>query len=60
MYNVGMGVVTVRRIFGDREKINLGSSEFRRYIETDCLYVDKTRFIEHVLDEASTVLHDLR
>ena len=46
----------MRRVFGDRKRINLGSSMFRRFIETDCLYVDKTRFIEHVLDEASEVL----
>ena len=46
----------MRRIFGDRGKINLSSSEFRRFIEMDCLYVDKTRFIERVLDEASDVL----
>jgi len=46
----------MRRIFGDRKRINLGSSVFRDFIETDCLYVDKTRFIEHIVNEASTVL----
>ena len=46
----------MRRIFGDRKKINLGSSEFRKFVETDCLYVDKTRFIEHVINESSDVL----
>ena len=46
----------MRRIFGDNNKINLGSSEFRKFIETGCLYVDKTRFIEHVFDDASDVL----
>ncbi|MCL2126460.1 MAG: ATP-binding protein [Oscillospiraceae bacterium] len=46
----------MRRIFGDRARINLSSSEFERFIENGNLYVDKTRFIEHVLDEASSVL----
>ncbi|MCL2121340.1 MAG: ATP-binding protein [Clostridiales bacterium] len=46
----------MQRIFGDRKKINLGSSEFRKFIESGYLYVDKTRFIEHVLDDASDVL----
>ena len=46
----------MRRIYGDRKRINLSSSEFRRFIETGCLYVDKTRFIEHIVDEASDVL----
>jgi len=41
---------------GERDRINLGSSEFRRFIEERCLYVDKTAFIEHVLDDASDVL----
>ena len=46
----------MRRIFGDRKRINLGSSEFRSFIENGDLYIDKTRFIEHVLGEASNML----
>jgi hypothetical protein len=41
---------------GQRNRINLGSSLFRRFIEEDLLYVDKTTFVEHVLDDASDVL----
>ena len=46
----------MRRIFGDKTRINLGSSEFRRFIENGDLYIDKTRFIEHVISEASDVM----
>ena len=46
----------MQRVFGDRKKIDLGSSQFRRFIENGTLYVDKTRFIEHVLEEASSVM----
>jgi hypothetical protein len=41
---------------GRRDSIDLGSSVFRRFIEDDLLYVDKTAFVEHVLDDASSVL----
>jgi hypothetical protein len=46
----------MKRIFGNRARIDLGSSDFRRFIENGNLYIDKTRFIEHVLQEASSVL----
>ena len=46
----------MRRVFGDKKRIDLGSSQFARFIEEGVLYVDKTRFIEHVLDDASDVL----
>ena len=46
----------MQRVFGDKKRINLGSSFFRRFIESGNLYVDKTRFIEHVLTEVSDVL----
>ena len=46
----------MQRIFGNRSSIDLGSSEFREFITKGNLYVDKTRFIEHVLKEASRVL----
>ena len=45
-----------QKVFGDRAGIDLESSDFRQIIESGNLYVDKTRFIEHVLDEASSVL----
>src|SRR5215469_11281212 len=41
---------------GDRGKINLSSSQFRNFIERGDLYVDKTAFIEHTLQDASEVL----
>jgi hypothetical protein len=37
-------------------RIDLGSSQFRRFVEEDLLYIDKTLFVEHVLDDPSTVL----
>jgi hypothetical protein len=43
-------------IRGKRNKINLGSSVFRTFIEQDALLVDKSAFIEHVLDDSSDVL----
>jgi hypothetical protein len=43
-------------IRGKRDKINLSSSVLRSFIEQDALLVDKSAFIEHVLDEASDVL----
>ncbi|MDR0843268.1 MAG: ATP-binding protein [Acidobacteriota bacterium] len=41
---------------GRRDRINLGSSIFRNFIEDDCLFVDKSAFVEHVLDDSSSVL----
>jgi hypothetical protein len=41
---------------GNRKNIDLGSSFFRRFIEENLLYVDKTSFIEHVLEDKSSVL----
>ena len=46
----------MRRVFGDRRRIDLGRSEFREFIKSGNLYVDKTGFIERVLEEASGVL----
>ena len=46
----------MQRVFGDRNRIDLGSSEFRSFISQGSLYIDKTMFIEHVLQEASNVL----
>jgi hypothetical protein len=37
-------------------RIDLGTSDFRRFIENDFLYVDKTLFIEHIIDNPSQVL----
>ena len=42
-------------IFGDVRKINLSTSSFQQMIEGDCLYVDKSRLIEHFLNTASSV-----
>ncbi|MDR3364457.1 MAG: ATP-binding protein [Clostridiales Family XIII bacterium] len=41
---------------GNRNKIDLGSSAFRRFIECDLLYVDKSAFIEHVFSNESQAL----
>ncbi|MDR2109628.1 MAG: AAA family ATPase [Coriobacteriales bacterium] len=41
---------------GNRNRIDLGSSSFSSFIKEDILYVDKTSFVEHVLDDASRVL----
>ena len=46
----------MQRIFGDKKNIDLGSSEFREFVEKGNLYVDKTGFVEHVLEERSKVL----
>jgi hypothetical protein len=40
---------------GDIHKINLGVSSFARLREQGALYVDKSRFIEHFLEESSDV-----
>jgi len=37
-------------------RINLSSSEFARYIENKWLYVDKSMFIEHFLDNPNSVI----
>jgi hypothetical protein len=39
-----------------KHRIDLGTSDFRRFIENDFLYVDKTLFIEHIIDNPSQVL----
>ena len=46
----------MKRVFGDRKKIALGRSDFRAYVLNGWLYVDKTSFIEHVLEESPNVL----
>jgi hypothetical protein len=53
---LGMGGFRMKRIFGNRARIDLGSSDFRQFIEYGNLYIDKTRFIEHVVRDASSVL----
>jgi len=41
---------------GDKNRINVTSSKFANFIENGYLYIDKTAFIEHVLQDASEVL----
>ena len=41
---------------GDKNRINVSSSKFSSFINENCLYVDKTAFIEHVLQDAGSVL----
>jgi len=41
---------------GNKNFINLTSSQFSDFIEDCCLYVDKTAFIEHVMQDKSRVL----
>ncbi|MDR0842830.1 MAG: AAA family ATPase, partial [Acidobacteriota bacterium] len=41
---------------GNRRKINLSGSMFRSFIEGGFLYVDKSLFIEHVLENGSDTL----
>ena len=41
---------------GDKNRIDLSSSGFSDFIENNNLYVDKTAFIEHVLQDTSSVL----
>ena len=43
-------------ILGNINRINLSTSFFERLIAENCLYVDKTRFIENFLNMASDVL----
>jgi len=41
---------------GRKDKINLSSSKFANFIDNGSLYIDKTMFIEHVLQDSSDVL----
>jgi len=41
---------------GRKEKINVSSSKFANFIDNGSLYVDKTMFIEHILQDSSDVL----
>ncbi|MCL2157841.1 MAG: AAA family ATPase, partial [Oscillospiraceae bacterium] len=41
---------------GDKASINATSSIFADFIEQNCLYVDKTKFIEHIFQDKSNVL----
>ncbi|MCL2814419.1 MAG: AAA family ATPase, partial [Oscillospiraceae bacterium] len=41
---------------GNRERIDVTSSQFADFIEKGNLYVDKTAFVEHILNDASRVL----
>jgi len=41
---------------GDKNRINVSSSQFADFIENGNLYVDKTAFIEHMLRDANDVL----
>ena len=41
---------------GDKNRINVSSSQFADFIEDKNLYVDKTAFVEHILQDASNVL----
>ena len=41
---------------GDKSRINVSSSKFTEFLLNGYLYIDKTAFIEHVLDDASSVL----
>ena len=41
---------------GNKDRINVSSSQFADFIEKGNLYVDKTAFIEHILQDSSNVL----
>jgi len=41
---------------GNRNQIDLSSSNFKDFINNGCLYIDKTAFIEHVIKDFSKVL----
>jgi len=41
---------------GQKDKINVSSSKFANFIDNGSLYIDKTMFIEHVLQDSSDVL----
>nr|AGS54223.1 conserved protein [uncultured bacterium contig00107] len=42
-------------VHGDPKRIDLGTSSFTRLREGNCLYIDKTRFIENFLNESNMV-----
>ena len=41
---------------GNKNRIDLSSSNFKDFINNGSLYIDKTAFIEHVLEDSSKVL----
>lgn len=41
---------------GNKNNINLTISHFPSFIENQCLYVDKTAFIEHVMQDSNDIL----
>ncbi|MCL2160177.1 MAG: AAA family ATPase, partial [Oscillospiraceae bacterium] len=41
---------------GDKARINATSSIFENFIEQNCLYIDKTKFIEHIFQDTSDVV----
>jgi hypothetical protein len=43
-------------IIGDIRRVNLGTRSFKKLITDGALYVDKTQFIEHVLNNPNEVL----
>jgi hypothetical protein len=43
------------QVIGDPGKINLTTSSFHRIIENNCLYVDKTKFIEHFITSVDDI-----
>ena len=43
-------------IKGNRNKINLTTDNFSKFIENDWLYVDKTEFIEHIFNDGNEIL----
>ncbi|MDR1532486.1 MAG: AAA family ATPase, partial [Clostridiales bacterium] len=43
-------------IHGDRSYIEISSSFFEDFIVNGSLYIDKTQFVEHILDKTSKVL----
>ena len=44
------------KVVGDRSLINLTSSQFADFIENRWTYIDKSRFIEHVVQDPGNVL----
>ena len=41
---------------GRKDNVNISSSIFSKFIENDRLYIDKTAFIEHILQDSNDVL----
>jgi hypothetical protein len=41
---------------GSTKRINVTQSEFASFINDGCLYIDKTAFIEHVLQDSNKIL----